>query len=179
MAIETIIRKACERYARRLETWIITAAENEPYLARHYIFKKDWVPQRLRPYLHWVPSIFIHEFLRGDNEREVHNHPWKTSFSIILAGGYVEERMAVVGGERKIVTRTLRPGMLNVIRADDFHRVALLDGKTTWTLFVAGERTGELWGFLDPDTGGFLTWKDHLQRRYGGVWIDPKTPIDA
>lgn len=165
MRIEDIVRRGCEKFARKLPTWVITVEKDDPYLARHYIFQKDWIPRALKPYLSKVPSIFFHEFLRGDSDREYHNHPWHTSFSIILAGGYTEERVTVVDGDYQVVNRTFRPGMINVIRNDDFHRVALLDGKTTWTLFVAGERTGDLWGFLDIKTREFITWKEHVRRR--------------
>jgi hypothetical protein len=165
--LEDVIRKTCEKLARKLPTWIITVAEDDPYLARHYIFQKDWIPGSLKPYLRWVPSVFVHEFQRGDSDREYHNHPWKTSFSLILAGGYTEERLKRVRDGFEVVRKTFRPGMINTIRAEDFHRVALLDGKTTWTLFVAGERTGMMWGFLDVDTKEFVTWKEHLRRREG------------
>jgi hypothetical protein len=166
MRAEDLVRRACETFARKLPTWIITVAEDDPYLARHYLFKKDWIPATLKPLLWWVPSVFVHEFKRGDSDREYHNHPWKFSFSMILAGGYTEERLVPkFDGGYHIVTRTYRPGMLNTIRANDYHRVGLLDGKTTWTLFVAGERTGDLWGFMDVNTREFMTWKEHLRRR--------------
>lgn len=169
MRFEDIIRRACETFARKLPTWIITVAEDDPYLARHYVFQKDWIPKRWREALAGVPSVFIHEFKRGDSDREYHNHPWHWSFSIILAGGYVEERLKLVEGEYRVVEKTFRPGMLNIIRNDDFHRVALLDGKTTWTLFVAGRRTGESWGFLDILSREFLPWQEHVQRRERSV----------
>ena len=127
---------------------------------------KDWIPAKLKPYLRFVPSVFVHEFKRGDSDAEYHNHPWKFSFSLILAGGYLEERVhRLIDCSYRVIGRTFRPGMVNVIRDDDFHRVALLDGKTTWTLFVAGERTGDEWGFLDVVTREFITWKEHLARR--------------
>lgn len=167
MRVEDLVRRGCEKFARKLPTWIITVAEDDPYLARHYVFKKDWIPERLRNgLLRSIPSVFVHEFQRGDSDREYHSHPWKFAFSIILAGGYVEERVATHSdGTLHVVSKTYRPGMFNIIRADDFHRVELLDGKTTWTLFIAGERTGDLWGFLDVSTREFVTWKEHLRRR--------------
>jgi len=165
--LEDVIRAACEKFARKLPTWIITV-DDDPYLARHYIFTKDWIHTKLKPYLTKVPSVFVHEFKRGDSDREYHSHPWFFSFSIILAGGYTEERVHRLNdGSYRVIARTFRPGMINVIRDDDFHRVTLLNGKTTWTLFVAGGRTGEEWGFLDIVTREFITWKEHLARREG------------
>lgn len=165
MRLEDLVRRACEKLARKLPTWVITVEQDDPYLARHYIFQKDWIPKSLKRALSLVPSVFVHEFLRGDSDAEYHNHPWYTSVSLILAGGYTEERLKVTDGEWKIVTRTLRPGMINVIRKDDFHRVALLDGKTAWTLFIAGRRTGESWGFLDIASREFIPWQEHVRRR--------------
>lgn len=165
MRLEDLLRKGCEKFARKLPTWIITVAEHDPYLARHYVLQKDWIPKAAKRFLSWVPSVFVHEFKRGDSDAEYHNHPWFFSFSIIIAGGYVEERLKLVEGQYKVVTRTLRPGMVNIIRNDDFHRVELLDGKTAWTLFVAGRRTGDSWGFLDVVSKEFLPWQEHVRRR--------------
>lgn len=165
MRLEDVIRKACETFARKLPTWVITVEENSPYLARHYVFQKDWIPKKWQETLASLPSIFIHEFRRGDSDREYHNHPWYSSVSLILAGGYTEERLQIVDGEYKVVRRTFRPGMINVIRSDDFHRVALLDGKTAWTLFIAGRRTGDSWGFLDTEEKEFIPWQEHVRRR--------------
>jgi hypothetical protein len=165
MRLENLVRRTCEKFARKLPTWTITVAENDPYLARHYIFQKDWIPSHLKKFLGWVPSIFIHEFKRGDSDDEYHNHPWYSSFSVILAGGYTEERVQIVGGEYQITQKTFHPGMVNVIRDTDFHRVALLNGETTWTLFIAGRRTGESWGFLDVKAKEFIPWIEHVRRR--------------
>ncbi len=164
MRLEDIVRWGCETFARKLPTWVITV-ENDPYLARHYVFQKDWIPPALQGILGWIPSVFIHEFIRGDRDRESHNHPWYFSFSVILAGGYTEQRLKGTPEGYQVVEKTYRPGMINVIRNDDFHRVALLDGKTTWTLFIAGRRTGESWGFLDVEASEFIPWQEHVRRR--------------
>ncbi len=163
MRLEDVLRKGCERYARRLPTWVITVEKNDPYLARHYVLQRETLfdaiegglrkllPLRARTQLGGAfkrlldKSVFVHEFMRGDSDREYHNHPWRFSVSFILAGGYREDRLVLKDGDYKVVTRTLRPGSINIIRSDDFHRVSLLDGKTTWTLFIAGKRTGEEW----------------------------------
>ena len=95
-------------------------------------------------------AVFIHFFHRSDQDRDPHNHPWNRSLALILKGGYVEER----AGRRK----TFRPGMINVIRRDDYHRVDLLDPKHgSWSLFVAGNNVGD-WGFR-------LKTGEHISRR--------------
>jgi hypothetical protein len=78
---------------------------------------------------------------------------------LILSGGYVEHRLengGVVG------LRTLRPGMVNRIGADDFHRVTLL-AEGCWSLFVAGKRT-QTWGFKDASTGRYESITAHEAR---------------
>lgn len=37
-------------------------------------------------------AAFLHKFHRGDDDQELHCHPWVWSIAVILSGGYVEER---------------------------------------------------------------------------------------
>jgi hypothetical protein len=116
-------------------------------------------------------NFMLHHFHRGDEDRELHNHPWRWALSIILAGGYLEERRVLARGRKQpcqtcrdgastscyvIKMRKVRPGRVNLIRADDFHRVQLL-GPDCWSLFVAGPKTGG-WGFWDRKTGRYTPW---------------------
>lgn len=71
------------------------------YLHRRYIVgqypEKFWdktVPPRL-PNLPF--TVYLHRMLTPDGYTEIHNHPFKWSFSIILWGGYTEEREITVG----------------------------------------------------------------------------------
>lgn len=99
-------------------------------------------------------ALFLHKFHRGDVDCDQHNHPWTLSVAIVLAGGYREER----GLETKVFT----PGMVNVIRGDDFHRVDLLNPTMgSWSLFVAGRKTGG-WGFKDAASGVVTPWQTYL-----------------
>lgn len=157
MSIASYVEKACLALARRLEKRVITRGDNSPYLERHYIFRKRWVPK----WAPQLPSVYLHHFLRGDDEVELHNHPWRLSLSLILAGGYREERR--VG--TRIKSRMVRPGMINIIRGNDYHRVELLDPKKgAWTLFITTTRE-QNWGFWHPQTKEFLFWEDHLKQR--------------
>ena len=88
---------------------------------------------------------------RSDDDRELHNHPWENSTSLILWGGYREERLDADGTVR---VRTYRPWSINRIGANDFHRVELLDPRGCLTLFIAGKRQ-QSWGFKDPITGEY------------------------
>lgn len=107
------------------------------------------------------PGLYLHHFYRGDSDRDLHNHPWTKSYSLVLTGGYREEKLVewedTEDGRKvnqKIINRYLVPGRLNVIAADDFHRVELL-GKGAWTIFTSGRRVQD-WGFLLKESGEYI-----------------------
>jgi hypothetical protein len=89
--------------------------------------------------------VVLHRYHRGDPSGELHNHPWAWAWSLILAGGYEEERIVGPG----IVTRRYRPGDVNRLDRGDLHRISVVDGET-WTLFITGPRTNDAWTFWDP-----------------------------
>lgn len=137
--------------------WVIVSAvptrtrvikiKDENYLLRFYIKHSSRT----------FPGIYLHYFYRGDAERDLHNHPWSKSISVILSGGYTEERLAEGQSGRanyKVIKRSIRSGSINIINGDDFHRVELT-GKPTWTLFTSGKKIKD-WGFLLRDSGKYL-----------------------
>lgn len=111
-----------------------------------------------RPYLHY--------FFRGDEDREVHNHPWRFSASLILSGGYKEYRWNKKAQEFNI--KHLRPGSLNFIHRDDFHRVELYGSQGCWTLFTSFgrvmESNGQDWHFLNTTSGEYIPWGEWVHR---------------
>lgn len=117
-----------------------------------------------RPYLHY--------FFRGDEDREVHNHPWRLAFSLILAGGYKEYRWLP---KRQLFSqRVLSPGNVNLIGKHDFHRVELDQSVGCWTLFLSMDRleesNGQDWHFLDTTTGEMTPWGEWDARRANNSW---------
>jgi hypothetical protein len=86
--------------------------------------------------------VMLHHIHQPDTDRWLHNHPWQSATFRILSGGYVEERL--VSGE--IVTRAYRPGDVNSLTADTFHRIVSIE-PDTWTIGVVGPRVQD-WGFL-------------------------------
>ena len=142
-----------------------------PYLSRWYLIGRPKEgfdehgdragaegPHREEPF-----GLYIHKFHRGDDDQELHNHPWRWSLSLMLWGGYVEERR---GPDDRVTHRTVHPMRLNIIRGNDFHRVALLYGEA-WSLFLAGPRT-QGWGFWNRDSKRFTEWKEFLtEKRFG------------
>lgn len=131
---------------------VIWGGEDDPYLLRVYLFR-IW---RKR-----LPGVFLHYFFRSDDDRMLHNHPWETAASIILRGGYREHRRVNAAGD--VAWRELRPGDLNVLRAGDFHRVELIDGRGCWSLFIAGRET-QTWGF-SGSPGHFESIDDYERRK--------------
>jgi hypothetical protein len=128
------------------------------YLTRWYLWPKGprTADDRVTPSSPF--AIFIHYFHRSDDDRACHNHPWAKSWALILKGGYIEERQ-VRGGTRH---RVFRPGHINVITKNDYHRVDLLDpSKGSWSLFVAGRNVGS-WGFRNTPTSKHVPWREFI-----------------
>lgn len=107
-----------------------------PYLNRYYLAAAD-------PIRRTAPALFLHQFLSSDRMGELHSHPWLWGVSVILVGGYREDRCT---GDGVVEVREYGPGDVNVIRAADRHRVDLVDGRECWTLFLAGPYDRP-WGF--------------------------------
>lgn len=145
----------------------ITDDGGDPYLSRFYVTPDaDWWRNRL-------PGVFLHYFHRGDNDRELHNHPWEWGFSFILTGGYHEDRLDRTTTE--VVRKKVLPGDINRIDHFTFHRVDMLHPERgCWTIFVTGPglkiwrgiRKVAFWGFLPKGGAGqsFELWLDRDER---------------
>lgn len=177
---------------RRLLHWLVSRlppprvifdrAGRSPYLSRWYVFggardgdggeafDRFGNPKRTAVFTSGV-NVFVHRFHRGDDDVALHNHPWHWAISIVLAGGYTEERRY---GD-KVARREVRPPAINLIRAQDFHRVDLLE-EDCWSIFIAGPRAGS-WGFWDRDSGQFWPWREFISLVRGPGW-DAAPPAD-
>jgi hypothetical protein len=131
----TFVDRFIAKVTRRPPDFIIGGAEN-PYIRRW------WVIPRNRFF-----NIYLHHFLRSDDDRALHDHPW-ASCSILLQGSYVEHTIAAGGiNVRKLFAagdwRIRWSGRLA-------HRIELLRRAghelPCWTLFITGPRYRE-WGF--------------------------------
>ncbi len=126
--------------------------EGKPYVTRFYIKHNGR-----------FPGIYLHHFYQSDPDRDLHNHPWAWSFSLILTGGYNELRFEASEGSLAHLEPTVydrkAPGY-NFIRGDTFHRVILKDLKAgAWTIFVSGPDVKD-WGFMTPR--GFVPHQKYL-----------------
>ena len=135
---------AAHSYFRIFET------DGDPYLSRFRLLQIGDV------------TVQLHKFHRGDRNQELHNHPWRWAVSLILAGGYREERKIGESSGANVWTRFCRPGSINVLRGDTYHRVDLLDPDAgCWTLFISGPKS-QTWSFWDRKTGQYTPWRDFL-----------------
>ena len=125
--------------------WRWTDVDSE-YITRLHLAKTPWF------------SVCLHWLNKPDAEPYLHDHP--VSFlSLILRGGYEEERAASRPGDAVIVEHK----WFNFIEAskDDCHRITDVKPGTV-TLCLMGPKTRE-WGF---HTGsGWVGWKDYYTKQ--------------
>jgi hypothetical protein len=137
-----LIRRLLYRWSANLPARFIDH-EGTPYMERHYVGTLAGV------------RIYLHRFVASDPEG-LHDHPFRRSVSLILAGWYWEDRWS----------RRIKRRWFNVIGPDDFHRVVLPDsGHDVWTLFFHNART-KPWGFMREirkDNNGFPVYEYHTQ----------------
>ncbi|MGH8075605.1 MAG: hypothetical protein ACREO4_16265 [Lysobacter sp.] len=145
---------------RRLAAWLFIYLFNTVAMARapDFIVGADspdgaylnrwWLIPRNR-----VFNVYLHEFLRDDDDRALHDHPWAWC-SFLLHGEYIEHTIADGGIHRRQVRQA---GSLKVSGPRRAHRIELFDfgmeaqqGKERcWTIFITGPRMRR-WGFHCP-----------------------------
>ena len=86
-------------------------------------------------------NIYLHKFLRSDDDRALHDHPW-LNCSLLLQGEYTEHSIMAGGVHDKQIYKA---GDLKFRRAKTAHRVELHAGPC-WSLFITGPVT-RTWGF--------------------------------
>lgn len=127
----------------------IIGGHDHPYMLRW------WVVPRNR----WF-NIYLHHFLRSDDDRALHDHPW-VNCSILLQGEYTEHTIAAGGVAHRQVYKA---GAIKFRRAKSAHRVELHNGPC-WSLFVTGPIVRQ-WGFHCP--AGWRPWKLFVSERDRG-----------
>jgi hypothetical protein len=133
-----VLERLLLRLTARLPCRCIDGDHGEPYLERYYLFGAfGW-------------HAYLHRFVDSDPDRGLHDHPWGRAVSLVLVGGYDELRPAGPSPGGPVARRRLRPGRLNRLRGEDFHRVVLREGRPAWTLFLHDRRV-KGWGFWEAD----------------------------
>ena len=87
-------------------------------------------------------NIYFHQFVANDEDRACHCHPW-INFSYVVDGQYIEHTIAAGGVHHKEV---IKAGHWKFRWATDAHRVELIDGRPSWSLFITGP-VMRTWGF--------------------------------
>lgn len=145
-----------ERITRRPPDFVI-GGQGRPYLRRWFV-----IPRNL------VFNVYLHQFLRSDDDRALHDHPWLFNASLILRGGYIEHTIRAGG----VAVRTRRDrGSMAFRWGPAPHRVELLSLADVmpsqpsatdipvccWTLFITGPKV-RTWGFHCPEQG-WIPWQ--------------------
>ncbi len=113
----------------------------QPYLRRW------WVIPRNR-----IFNIYLHQFLRSDDDRALHDHPWLNA-SILLRGEYTEHTIQRGGINMR---KVYKAGAIKLRLAVAAHRVELHAGEC-WSLFITGPAIRS-WGFHCP--AGWRHWRE-------------------
>lgn len=130
------------RSVRQREPDFIIGEPERPYLRRWWIIPRNE-----------FQNVYLHEILRSDDDRALHDHPWENR-SILIEGRYVEHTLA--GSFLR------QPGSVIARNATDAHRLEITSSGHAVSLFFTGQKVRE-WGFLCPQ--GWRHWRDFT----GGV----------
>ena len=145
---ERMLQLACSREPDEI---IPPGSMKDAYMLRWFL-----TPSR------WPFKIYLHLFIRSDDDRALHDHPWP-SLSYMLYGEYVEWMFAnkKQGVNMHYARRMVKEGELVYRSAKLAHRIELIDGTTCLTLFMVGRKSRE-WGFHCRN--GWRHWKDFGKR---------------
>lgn len=142
------------RVASRRAADVVIGGRDRPYLRRWHVIPRN-------P----VFNVYLHQFLRSDDDRALHDHPW-WNVSFLLDGAYTEHTIRAGG----IHVKTLRTaGDLKFRLAKAAHRIELTDGPC-WTLFITGPRF-RLWGF--HCASGWIPWQRFTKTVDGSSVVGP------
>ena len=115
-------------------------------------------------------GVYLHQFVRSDYERALHDHPWPY-VAIVLKNGYYEVHDQTISG--KEICEFRAPGRVLVRPAEWRHRVQLQvrwwyqPGSSyyevhSWSLVIVGRRQRQ-WGFHTPT--GWCWWRQYNQSK--------------
>lgn len=124
----------------------------DPYLLRWYLIPRN-------RYI----NIYLHKFLKDDDDRALHDHPW-WFVSLMVWGGYFEHS-ELERNTWKTFTKHRTAPSIAFRRPTDRHRIELERTPVLnkpipcWTIVVTGPKS-RAWGFWCPK--GFVPWFDFV-----------------
>lgn len=130
-----------------------------------FIIGDPAAPYLRRWYLHggrsdegWPMRLMLHQILRDDDDRALHDHPWD-NISLVLSGQ--------IRDVRPDGHTDLSAGQTLYRQAHAPHRIVVsaFEQECAWTLFFAGPKIRE-WGFHCP--GGWRHWRAFVDDRDRG-----------
>ncbi len=128
-----------------------------PYMLRWWVIPRNTYPI----------NIYLHHFLRRDEDRALHDHPW-WSISFIFEGRYFEhteepgslQRDGYIHRTMVPVTHERKAGQVAWRGALSRHRISLPTEPAPpcrevpcWTIFITGPKVRE-WGFICKGQNG-------------------------
>lgn len=155
--------------SRRTPPRVITGRGNDTkYLTQYFLTQGSPATEGMDRHAADAPKwgLYLHHFHRSDDDGALHSHPWRWAVSLVLKGGYIEERRFIARTEDppdyavEVFSHMVKPWSLNRLTYRDFHRVDLHNGDC-WSLFLVGPLVGS-WGFWDRVTKKYTGWKEFL-----------------
>lgn len=128
-----------------LQTWardLMQSREPDLIIGDNYL-RRWWVMPRNE----WS-NLYLHEINRSDDDRAMHDHPWRSK-SVVISGGYFEHTPAG--------TFWRAAGDVVEREPEALHRLEVVLGKPAITLFFTGPVVRD-WGFLT--VCGWRTWQE-------------------
>lgn len=122
----------------------VIGGHDNPYLLRWFLIPRNR-----------FFNIYLHKFLRSDDDRALHDHPWPWC-SILLRGSYVEWSKPRAGSPLGYHVERFEEGSIRCHGPRYAHRLVIDRGSDCWTLFITGPRVRQ-WGFHCPK--GWVHWK--------------------
>lgn len=113
-----------------------------PYLRRWWLIPRN----------RWC-NVYLHEFLRDDDDRALHDHPWAWC-SLMLRGIYAEHTAGPDGTQD---VRHRCAGSVSVHGPRFAHRLTLPDWRSCRTIFITGPAV-RTWGFRCPHA--WVPWRE-------------------
>lgn len=136
-----------------MQDWAANIMQRKPdFIIGDNYLRRWWVMPR-----NLYCNVYLHEILRSDDDRALHDHPWDNS-SWLIEGEYIEH---LVGGPR-----VRRAGDFVSRRAASLHRLVIPEGGRAVSLFCTGPKVRE-WGFDCPQ--GWRHWSDFVGEDTGQI----------